>query len=53
MFEGKIKAVEEKLREVFRHEIGGDALGEAATLDEGIKFNKNKNVFQACLCERV
>ena len=49
MFEGKIKAVEEKLREVFRHQIGADALGEAATLDEGITFNKHKNVFQACV----
>lgn len=41
--------VEDAIRSVFREAIGASTLKEAPTLNDGVTFNKHKDVFQACV----
>ena len=44
---GKFEAVEKRIREVFKEEIGANTVEESTDLKDGISWNNHKGVFQA------
>eukprot|EP00435_Cladocopium_sp_Y103_P057316 s12_g19.t1 len=46
---GKVDAIEEHLRSIFKTEIGADTVDASDSIKEGVTFNTHKGVFQAAL----